>query len=115
MSSESSRQLLSVGVFFIAVVIAILLWATNAINWTLTFPVIMLVFGCWLLVLGNMQSNKPIKYARGPFATMALGLCLIAIGGGWFMLAFTGSFLYALALVLIVVAALVIAAALKRK
>jgi hypothetical protein len=115
MSSKSSRELLSVGFFFIAVVIAILLWASNAIDWTLTFPVIMLVFGCGLLALAAMQSNKPIEYARSPFATMALGLCLIAVSGGWFLLAFTGNFLYALALVLIVVAALVIAAALKRK
>ena len=115
MSSESSRQLLSVGVFFIAVVIAVLLWATGIIDWLLTFPVVMLVFGCWLLALANMQSNKPIKYARGSFGTMALGLCLIAVGGGWIIFAFTGGILYALALVLLVIAALAIAAALKRK
>ncbi len=115
MSSESSRQLLSVGVFFIAVVIAVLLWAAGIIDWLLTFPVIMLVFGLWLLVLANMQSNKPIKYAQSSFGIMALGLCLIAVGGGWFVFAFTGGILYALVIVLLVLAALAIAAALKRK
>jgi hypothetical protein len=115
MSNDSSRQLLSVGVFFIAVVVAILLWATNLIDWTLTFPVVMLVFGCWMLALAAMQSNKPIKYAQGPFGTAALGVALIAVGGGWFLLSITGNILYALALVLIVVAALAIAAALRHK
>jgi hypothetical protein len=115
MSSESSRQLLSVGVFFIAVVIAIVLYIAQIIDWPLILPVILLVFGLWLLALAGMQSNKPVKYAQSPFGTAALGLCLIAVGGGWFVLAITGSFLYTLIIILLVLAGLAIAAALRRK
>ncbi len=113
--SESSRQLLSIGVFFIAVVVGILLYAAGLISWTLIAPVVLLVFGCWMLALAGMQGNKPIKYERGGFGTAALGLCLIAVGGAWFIFAFTGGILYAVVVILIVLAALAIVAALKRK
>jgi hypothetical protein len=113
--SESSRQLLSIGVFFIAVVVAILLFTVGLIGWTLIAPVVLVLYGCWVLSLAGMRANKPIKYERGFFGTMALGLCLIAVGGAWFVFAFTGSILYALVVLLLVLGALAIAAALKRK
>ncbi len=113
--SESNRQLLSIGVFFIAVVVAILLTAAGLISWTLIAPVVLVIFGCWILALAGMRGNKPIKYERGAFGTAALGLCLIAVGGAWFVFAFTGGILYALAVILIVLAALAIATALRRK
>jgi hypothetical protein len=113
--SESNRHLLSIGVFFIAVVVAVLLYAASLIDWFLIVPVILLIFGCWMLILAGMQSSNPIKYARGAFGTMALGLCLIAVGGAWFIFAFTGGILYAVAVILLVLAVLAIAAALKRK
>jgi hypothetical protein len=111
--SESSRQLLSIGVFFIAVVVAILLFTVGLIGWTLIVPVVLVLYGCWVLSLAGMRANKPIKYERGFFGTMALGLCLIAVGGAWFLFAF--NWLYALVLILLVLGALAIAAALKRK
>jgi hypothetical protein len=114
--SESSRQLLSIGVFFIVVVVAILLYAVGLISsWTLIAPVVLVLYGCWVLSLAGMRANKPIKYERGFFGTMALGLCLIAVGGAWFVFAFTGSILYALVVLFLVLGALAIAAALKRK
>lgn len=113
--SESSRQLLSIGVFFIAVVVGILLYATGLISWTLIAPVVLLVFGCWMLALAGMRSSKPVKYERGGFGTAALGLCLIAVGGAWFVFAFTGGILYAVVVILIVLAVLAIVTALRRK
>jgi hypothetical protein len=113
---ESNRQLLTVSVFLVAVAVGVLLYAASLISsWLMIFPVILLVFGCWMLVLADMQSTEPIKYARSPFGMLALGLSLIAVGGAWFLFDFTGSILYALALVLLVLAALGIAAALKHK
>lgn len=109
--SESSRQLLSIGVFFIAVVVGILLYTAGLIDWTLIAPVVLLVFGCWMLALAGMRSSKPLKYERGGFGTAALGLCLIAVGGAWFLFAF--NWLYSLVLILLVLGALAIA--LRRK
>jgi hypothetical protein len=111
--SESSRQLLSIGVFFIAVVVGILLYAAGLIGWTLIAPVVLLVFGCWMLALAGMRSSKPLKYERGGFGTAALGLCLIAVGGAWFLFAF--NWLYSIVLILLVLGALAIAIALRRK
>ena len=112
--SESRRQLLSIGVFSIIVVVAILLYVAKVFaDWLNVFPVILVLFGAWLLVLAAMRAQSPQKYERGSFGTMALGLCLIAIGGAWYLFAF--NWLYSLALLLLVLGAIAIAAALGRK
>jgi hypothetical protein len=111
--SEGNRQLLSIGVFFVILVVAILMFAAELIGWTLIVPVVLVLFGCWVLALAGMRASKPQKYERGTFSTMALGLCMIAVGGAWFLFAI--SWLYSLVLILLVLGALAIAAALKRK
>jgi hypothetical protein len=112
--TESRRQLLSIGVFFIIIVAAILLYVAQVItDWTLIFPVILVLSGCWMLVLAGMRASSPQKYAPGAFGTMGIGLLLIAVGGAWYL--FTFNPLYSLALILLVLGALAIAAALRRK
>ncbi len=113
--NESNRQLLTVGIFIVAIAVGVLLYAASLISWVLILPVVLLVFGCWMLVLAYMQSSSPVKYAQTPFGTMALGLTMIAVGGAWFLFDYTGNILYTLVLVLLVIAALAIAAALRRK
>jgi hypothetical protein len=111
--SESSRQLLTIGVFFIVIVIGILLYAVGVIGWTLIIPVILVLSGLWTLALAAIRAIKPVKYERGSFGTMALGLLLIAVGGAWFLFAY--SWLYSLILILLLLGALAIAAAIRRK
>lgn len=112
--SESRRQLLSIGVFFIIIVAVILLYAAKLFtDWTLIFPLILVLSGCWILILAAMRSREPQKYERGPFSTMGMSLLLIALGGAWYLFRFNP--LYSLALVLLVLGALAIAAALRRK
>jgi hypothetical protein len=111
--AESKRQLLSIGVFFIIIVVAILLVAANVISWWLIVPVILVLAGVWTLALAAMRSSGPQKYERGAFSTLNLGLLMIAVGGAWYL--FTYNWLYSLALILLVLGAIAIAAALKRK
>ena len=112
--AESRRETLSIGVFLIIIVVAIMLYAAQVItDWTLIFPLVLTLSGCWMLVLAGMRASNPQKYARGAFSTLSLGLLLIAVGGAWYLFAFNP--LYSLALVLLVFAALAIAAALRRK
>ena len=111
--AESRRQLLSIGVFVIIIVVAILLVAANVIGWALIIPLILVLSGCWTLVLAAMRASNPQKYERGTFSTMGLGLLMIAVGGAWYLFAFNP--LYSLALILLVLGALAIAAALRRK
>lgn len=111
--SESKRQLLSIGVFFIILVITILLVAVNMLAWTLIVPLVLALFGVWILALAALRGANPQKYERSSFSTMALGLCLIVIGGAWYLFAF--NWLYSLALILLALGAIAIAAALRRK
>ncbi len=111
--AEDRRTLLTIGALFLILAVAIVLYAVGAISWTLIAPVVLGLFGVWMLVLAGMRSANPQKYARGAFSTLSLGLLLIAVGGAWYLFAF--NWLYSLALILLILAALVIAAALKRK
>jgi hypothetical protein len=111
--AESRRETLSIGVFLIIIVVAIILYVASLIDWTLIFPLILVLSGCWTLVLAGMRAANPQKYERGAFSTVSLGLLLIAVGGAWYLFAVNP--LYSLALVLLVLGALAIAAALRRK
>jgi hypothetical protein len=113
MSSESNRQLLTIGVIILTVVVALVLLILGIIDWTLLIPVVLLLSGVWLLALGAMQMGKPIRYERSPFSTMALGLVAIAVGGAWILARI--NWIYSIVLILLVLAGLAIAAALRRK
>jgi hypothetical protein len=112
--AESSRDLLSIGAFLIIIVVAILLFAAGLIDWTLIVPIILVLSGCWTLVLAGMRASNPQKYERGAFSTMGLGLILIAVGGGWYLFSVNLA-LYAVVLILLALAAIAIAAAVRRK
>ena len=111
--SEDRRQLLSIGIFLIVLVVSIVLYAVGAIDWTLIVPVILVLLGIWLVALAALRSRNPTKYERGSFATLSMGLLLIAVGGAWYLVGV--NWLYSLALILLVLAILAIAAALRHK
>lgn len=112
--AERRRETLSLGVFLIIIVVAIILYAVQIItDWVLVIPVILVLSGCWTLVLAGMRAGNSQKYERSAFSTMGLGLVLIAAGGAWYLFAFEP--LYSLVLILLVFGALAIVAALKRK
>lgn len=111
--SESRRQLLSIGVFLLIIVAVIVLFAANIVGLTLVIPLILVLSGIWTLVLAGIRSSTPQKYERGAFSTLNMGLLLIAVGGAWYLLYV--NWLYSLALLLLVLGAIAIAAALRRK
>ena len=111
--SNSDRQLLSFGVFLIIVVVGILLAVANIISWGLFVPVVAVLCGCWAIALGGIRASKQQKYERGAFSTLASGIGLIALGAAWYL--FGINWLYSLIVILLVIAALAIAVALRRK
>jgi hypothetical protein len=115
MSDGGRRDLLSIGVFLIVVVVSILLYQPLQVitDWTLILPLILLLSGCWFIVLAGMQSANPQKYALGPFTILSWGVLLAAIGGAWFL--FSYGWYYSIAVVLVALAAVAVAAGLKRK
>ncbi len=111
--TEAKRQLLTTGALFIVIVVAIVLYAAGAIEWTLIFPVVLALFGVWLLALAAMRNSSTQKYERGAFSTLSMGLLFIAVGGAWYLFSF--NWLYSVAVILIALAALAIAAAFRHK
>ena len=110
--SETNRQLLGIGLFFLTVVVALLLYSTGVIGWTLIIPVILLLSGLGLIALGIIRAGKEIKYERDSFGTIAMGIIVIAVGGAWVL--FGINWIYSLIVILLALAAIAIGAALKR-
>jgi len=114
MSEAARRGLLSIGAFLIVIVISILLYAPlGLISWDLILPLILALSGIWLMVLAGIKTSNPDQYDRGPFSTFSWGVLLLALGGAWFIYGY--GLLYSIVLLLVVLAVLAIAAALKRK
>lgn len=112
--SESRRQLLTIGVFFIIVVVAILLYPTNVThNWWYILQLILVLFGVWMLVLAAMRTQSPQKYERSPYSSVQMGVLLMAVGAAWFLWGY--SWIYTVALLLLALGAIAITSALRRK
>ena len=111
---ESRRQLLTIGVFFIIIVVAILLYPANVThNWWNILQLIIVLFGAWMLVLAGIRAMGPQKYERSPYSTIQMGVLLIALGGAWFLFGY--SWIYSLALLLLALGAIAITSAMRRK
>ena len=68
MMSESNRNLLTIGVFIITIVVAILLYVAAVIDWTSIVPVVLLLSGLWLLALGALERLNPSSMNAAPLA-----------------------------------------------
>jgi hypothetical protein len=106
------RQLLSFGVVLIIVVVGILL-AITVMGWGLFGPFVLAFCGVWALALAGMKSAQPQKYEYSSYNTAALGIGLIALGGAWYLFAL--NWLYSVIVILLVVAGVAIATAVRRK
>jgi cobalamin synthase len=114
MARMADRNLLTIGALFVIIVVSILLYVpANLLTAYYVLPTIIALFGFWLMVLAAMQRSNPEKYGRGAFSYFGWGLLLIAVGGGWFMYSYGP--IYTLAVILLVLGALAIAAAFRRK
>lgn len=112
--AESRRQLLTIGVFLIILVVAILLTASGLIgNWLNFFPTVLILFGVWMLVLAALRAQAPQKYERSPFSTVEMGVLLMALGGAW--LVWRTGWYYSIAILLLALGVIAIVAALRRK
>lgn len=111
--SESRRQLLTIGVFFIIVVFAILLYPAKVITngWNI-LQLIIILFGAWMLVLAGIRAMGPQKYERSPYSTVQMGVLLMALGFAWFLLSV--NWIYSLALILLALGVIAIVSALRR-
>lgn len=111
---NGNTGLLSIGVFLIVLVISIVLYTPlGYVDWPLIPSLILAFFGCWIMVLAGIRMSNPQKYELAPFSTFAWGLLLIATGGAWFFAWI--NWIYSFIIILLVLGALAITAALRRK
>jgi len=112
--SESRRQLLTIGVFFIIIIIAILLYPANVThNWWNILQLIIVLFGAMMLVLAGLRAMNPQKYERSPYSTVQMGVLLMAIGAAWFLFGY--NWIYSIALLLLVLGVIAITSAMRKK
>jgi len=115
MAKMADRNLLTIGALFVIIVVSVLLYVPAGLltAWWMILATMIVLFGGWLMALAVMQRSNPEKYGRGAFSYFGWGLLLIAMGGAWFL--YTYNWVYSLAVTLLVLGALAIAAAFRRK
>lgn len=113
MAKSISRDLLSIGAVLIILALSILLGASGLVSWGWIPPLFIVLCGFWMIALAEMQAANPQKYGRSSFSLAAWGVLMIAIGGAWFV--YHVNWAYSIAILLLVLAAVSIATALRRK
>jgi len=110
---EIKRNQLTLGVLLLILAIVLILNVTGAIELSLVGPIVLVLFGAWMLALATLRNECHIKYERSAFSTLSLGLMLVAAGGAWYLAAF--NWIYSIIIILVVIAALIIIMSIKRK
>jgi hypothetical protein len=115
MAKMPERNLLTIGALCVIIVVSVLLYVPAGVltAWWMVLATMIVLFGVWLMALAVMQRSSPEKYGRGAFSYFGWGLLLIAFGGAWFLYPY--NWVYSLAVFLLVLAALAIGAAFRRK
>lgn len=111
--SESRGALLSLGIFLIIIATVAVFLVAGIIDWTLIVPVVLVLSGCLLTASAAYKPSTSQKYQPSAFYSLTSGLFLIALGGAWYLFRF--NWLYSLILILLVLGAVAIASALRRK
>jgi len=115
MAKTAERNLLTIGALFIIIVVSVLLYVPIGLltAWWMVFATMIVLFGFWLMALAAMQRSNPKEYERSAFSFFGWGLLAVAVGGAWFLYAY--NWVYSLAVILLVLGAVAIAAAFRRK
>ncbi len=106
------RTLLTLGVVLIIVVVGILL-AITVMGWELFGPFVLVICGVTAVGLAAAKSAQPLKYEYSAYNTAVFGAGLIGLGGAWYLFAF--NWLYSVIVILLVIAGVAIATAVRRK
>jgi hypothetical protein len=107
----AKMDVLSAGVIVIIIAICLLLYTPlGYIDISMIPSLIIALVGIWIMILAGAKAKTPSKYGRTPFSIFGWGALLTAVGGAWFL---SFSWIYSLALVLIIVGILAVLAALR--
>jgi predicted MFS family arabinose efflux permease len=111
--SKSQPGLLTLGAFIIIIAVAVILGAATVISWYAVVPLIIALYGCWLIAYAGIRTRNTSKYERSAFSFFGWGILLAAIGFGWTLSYYGMNPIYILAAVLLLLGVLAVVAALK--
>ena len=110
------KGLLTLGAFIIIVAITLILFSYAYIVLKEVLPLIIALFGAWLIVLAGIRAANPSKYERSPFSTFAWGILILIVGTSWILsIRQVLTPIVAFASVLIVIGVIAVVAALKKR
>ena len=111
--SKSQRGLLNLAVLLLIAAIVIIVGALKVISWWGVVPLIIALYGCWFIVFAAIGGPFQTKYTRSAFSTFGWGMLLAAIGFGWYLNVYGWSWIYTVAIVILLLGILGLVAALK--
>jgi hypothetical protein len=113
--SNWRQETLTIGAFIIIVAVVILAAAIPSppISWGETAPLIIALYGCWLIVAAGLRTRNPSKYARSAFSLFGWGMILAAIGFGLDFTYRGMNWIYTIVVILLLLGSLAVVAALK--
>jgi len=111
--SKSQRGLLYLAVFLVITALVIIFGGLVANSWWDVIPLIIAFYGCWFIVFAAVGTRNQSKYARSAFSTFGWGMLLVAIGFGWDLSVRGLSWVYTVAVVILLLGILGLVAALR--
>ena len=74
---------LSLGILILALAISASAFAANILDVFEIFPVTLIFFGLWFIVLAGLRSTNSEQYGGGAFNTFSGGLLMTTLGVVW--------------------------------
>jgi len=104
-------DLLSFGVLVVIIALLLVTFGPSQ-EWDKMLSLTILLYGLWVVAIAGIRAKSPLKYERGAFSTLVLGILLLAVGGAWLLNIQTGYWLYSVVLLFLVVGVLAVVSAL---
>ena len=113
MMAKSQRGLLNLAVLLVIAAVVIILGALKVISWWGVVPLIIALYGCWFIIFAGTGGRFQSKYTRSAFSTFGWGMLLAAIGFGWYLNVYGWSWIYTVAIVILLLGILGLVAVLR--
>jgi hypothetical protein len=102
----------NLAVLLIIIAVMIILGGLNAISWWEVVPLIIAFCGCWYIIFAGIGFYQT-KYTSSVFNTFGWGMILAAIGFGWYLNVRGLSWVFTVAVVILLLGILGLVAAIR--
>ncbi len=78
-------DILSFGVFVLLLALSLTMWASGLIELAEAPPLVIALFGIWVMALAGMKGDKTEEHGRSAFSIFSWGVLISAFGTVWFL------------------------------